>query len=62
MSPSFLLEVMAQSLVKAPFGRYQDEIAAFPATAAEHIDRQWLDPAGLGGDVNTVMSQAQKQP
>ena len=61
VSPSFLLEVMAQSLVKAPFGRYQDEIAVFLATAAEQIDRQWRDPAGLGGDVNTVMSRAQKQ-
>ena len=61
VSPSFLLEVMAQSLVKAPFERYQDEIAVFLATAAEQIDRQWPDPAGLGGDVNTVMSRAQKQ-
>ena len=61
VSPSFLLEVMAQSLVKAPFGRYQDELALFLATAAERIDQQWPDPAGLGGDVNTVMSQAQKQ-
>jgi hypothetical protein len=61
VSPSFLLEVMAQSLVKAPFGRYQDEITVFLATAAEQIDRQWPDPAGLGGDVNAVMSRTQKQ-
>lgn len=60
VSPSFLLEVMAQSLVKAPFGRYQDEIALFLATAAEQINQQWPDPAGLGGDVNTVMSHGQK--
>ena len=60
VSPSFLLEVMAQSLVKPPFGRYQDEIVLFLATAAERIDEQWHDPAGLGGDVNTVMSPAQK--
>jgi hypothetical protein len=60
VSPSFLLEVMAQSLVKAPFGRYQDEIAVFLATAAEQIDQQWPDPAGLGGDVNTVMGHGQK--
>ena len=60
VSPSFLLEVMAQSLVKTPFGRYQDEIALFLATAAERIDQQWPDPAGLGGDVNTVMSHGQK--
>lgn len=60
VSPSFLLEVMAHALVKAPFGRYQDEIVLFLATAAERIDEQWDDPAGLGGDVNTVMSPSQK--
>jgi hypothetical protein len=60
VSPSFLLEVMAHSLVKTPFGRYQDEIALFLATAAEQIERQWPDPAGLGGDVNVVMSHGQK--
>ena len=35
VSPSFLLEVMAHALVKEPFGRYQDEIRWFLATAAE---------------------------
>jgi hypothetical protein len=60
VSPSFLLEVMAQSLVKAPFGRYQDETALFLATAADQLGREWPDPAGLGGDVNTVMGPAQK--
>ena len=61
VAPSFLLEVMAHALVKAPFGRYQDEIVLFLATAAERIDEQWDDPAGLGGDVNTVMSPSQKR-
>jgi Second Messenger Oligonucleotide or Dinucleotide Synthetase domain len=60
VSPSFLLEVMAHTLVKAPFGRYQDEIVLFLATAAERIDDQWDDPAGLGGDVNTIMSPSEK--
>lgn len=60
VSPSFLLEVMAQALVKAPFGRYQDEIVLFLATAAEQIGDQWDDPAGLGGDVNTVMGPGEK--
>jgi hypothetical protein len=60
VSPSFLLEVMAHSLIKAPFGRYQDEIVVFLATAAEQLDREWPDPAGLGGDVNSVMSHGQK--
>ena len=39
VSPSFLLEVMAHALVKAPFGRYQDEIVLFLATAAEQHRR-----------------------
>ncbi len=60
VAPSFLLEVMAQDLVKTPFGRYQDEIVLFLATAADRIDDVWLDPAGLGGDVNTVMNVMQK--
>lgn len=60
VSPSFLLEVMAHALVKPPFGRYQDEIVLFLATAAERIDEQWNDPAGLGGDVNTVMGPVEK--
>jgi hypothetical protein len=61
VSPSFLLEVMAQSLVKTPVGRYQDEIVLFLATAADRIDEVWLDPAGLGGDVNTVMTSTEKR-
>ena len=60
VSPSFLLEVMALDLVKVPFGRYQDEIVLFLATAAERIDQVWPDPAGLGGDVNTIMTAGQK--
>lgn len=51
---SFLLEVMAQRLVAAPFGRYQDEIRWFLASAVESIHQSWPDPAGLGPDVNTL--------
>lgn len=61
VSPSFLLEVMAQDLVKPPFGHYQDEIVLFLATAADRIQEVWPDPAGLGSDVNTVMDTTQKQ-
>ncbi|MFJ5668503.1 CBASS oligonucleotide cyclase [Micromonospora chalcea] len=61
VSPSFLLEVMAQAIVKTPVGRYQDEIVLFLATAADRIDESWPDPAGLGGDVNTVMTVADKR-
>jgi hypothetical protein len=59
--PSFLLEVVALDLVRAPFGRYQDEIVLFLANAAERIDDVWPDPAGLGPDVNSSMSDTEKR-
>ena len=59
VSPSFLLEVMALELVKTPFGRYQDEVRWFIATAIDHLDDPWPDPAGLGPNVNT-MAAAQR--
>jgi hypothetical protein len=59
VTPSFLLEVMAQTLVKEPFGRYQDEIRWFLATAAEAVRDPWPDPAGLGPDVNTMTTGQQ---
>ncbi len=56
--PSFLLEVMALNLVKPPFGRYQDEVRWFLASAAEQVQNSWADPANLGPDVNSDMSAA----
>ena len=56
VTPSFLIEVMAQELVKAPFGRYQDEVRWFLASIAESVSGSWPDPAGLGPDVNTMTS------
>lgn len=56
VAPSFLLEVMALDLVKPPFGKYQDEVVLYLATAADQLDKAWLDPAGLGGNVNTAMT------
>jgi hypothetical protein len=52
INPSFLIEVMALDLVWPPFGRYQDEIAGFCATAVDQVSDDWADPAGLGPAVN----------
>src|SRR5207245_10526600 len=60
VSPSFLLEVMAMDIVKPPFGRYQDEIVLFLATAADQVHLPWPDPAGIGPDVNSIMTPGQK--
>jgi predicted nucleotidyltransferase len=60
VDPSFLLEVMALELVSEPFGRFQDELNWFFATAADEVLRDWDDPVGIGPGVNT-MSQAERQ-
>jgi len=57
VDPSFLLEVMALDLVMPPFGRYQDELVFFFATAAEQLDQPWPDPATLGPDVNSMSAR-----
>lgn len=56
INPSFLLEVMGLDLIREPFGRYQDEIATFLASAADQVHRDWPDPAGLGPPVNRAMT------
>jgi hypothetical protein len=61
LSPSFLLEVMGLDLVRAPFGRYQDEIRWFLASAADNATSDWPDPAGLGPSVNSEMTMSQRQ-
>jgi predicted nucleotidyltransferase len=58
--PSFLLEVMALELVKTPFTNYADEIVLFLSNAADRITDVWPDPAGLGPDVNSSMTTAEK--
>jgi hypothetical protein len=60
VSPSFLLEAMAWQIVTPPFGRYQDEIALFLATASDRINETWTDPAELGPDINDEMSQSSR--
>lgn len=61
IAPSFLLEVMAHGLVSEPFGRYQDEIVWYLASAADQISQDWADPAGLGPDVNGTMTTSERE-
>ncbi|MEU4569023.1 CBASS oligonucleotide cyclase [Micromonospora sp. NPDC023956] len=61
IAPAFLIEVMALELVRPPFGRYRDEIRWFLASAAEQITDDWPDPVGLGPDVNSGLSHADRQ-
>ena len=58
IKPSFLLEVMAQELIDAPFSSYPDEIINFFSNARETIGNEWADPAGLGPAVSDQMNQA----
>lgn len=57
---SFLIEVMALELVRAPFGRYQDEAAAFFGNAMERVAGPWPDPAKLGPHVDELLSQGER--
>lgn len=58
--PPFLLEVMAYSLVKEPFGRYQDEVRWFLASAVDRVGDPWPDPAGLGPDVSDTWDSSDR--
>ena len=61
VKPSFLLEVMALELIRAPFnGDYRYEIQSFFASAALRIHDVWPDPAGLGTPVSDGMNSALK--
>jgi hypothetical protein len=60
VEPSFLVEVMALDIVQEPFGRYQDEVSWFLATAADRLSEDWDDPAGLGPPVNAEMSKSKQ--
>lgn len=56
IQPSFLVEVMAENLVDAPFSNYPNEARNFFATAAARIGDTWPDPAGLGPPVSDQMT------
>lgn len=61
IEPPFLLEVMAHALVKPPFGRYQDEVRWFLATAADRVAERWPDPAGVGPDINETWGTVEER-
>jgi hypothetical protein len=56
IKPSFLIEVMAEELVEAPFSNYPDEIRNFFAAMEANAERTWPDPAGLGPPVSDQMT------
>jgi Second Messenger Oligonucleotide or Dinucleotide Synthetase domain len=56
IKPSFLVEVMAEELVGAPFSTYPDEVRNFFAAAEANIGRVWPDPAKLGPPVSDQMT------
>jgi hypothetical protein len=56
VKPSFLVEVVAEDLVEAPFSTYPDEVRNFFAAAEANIDRAWPDPAKLGPPVSDQMT------
>jgi hypothetical protein len=57
VKPSFLLEVMALDLLTPPWGgSYPRELRQFFASAAESIDEEWPDPAGLGPAVSARLA------
>ena len=58
IKPSFLIEVMAEELVEAPFSTYPDEIRNFFSAMEAGAGRTWPDPAGLGPAVSDQMTPA----
>ncbi|MGR7995071.1 CBASS oligonucleotide cyclase [Xanthobacter sp. ZOL 2024] len=56
IKPSFLIEVMMQELVDAPFTTYPSEVRRFFAAALDGIGKSWLDPAGYGPPVSDQMT------
>jgi hypothetical protein len=56
IKPSFLVEVIAEELVEAPFSSYPNEVRNFFAAMEANIGRSWPDPAGLGPLVSDQMT------
>jgi hypothetical protein len=59
--PSFLLEVMALTILRPPFGGdYPYEFMAFFGTAGDRIHEVWAEPAGLGPPVSDSMTPGER--
>lgn len=56
IKPSFLVEVMAEGLIDAPFSGYAEEVRNFFAAAEAAMGQAWPDPAGLGPPVSDQMT------
>lgn len=56
IKPSFLVEVMAESLIDGPFSSYSQEVRNFFAAAYTGITQPWPDPAGFGPPVSDQMT------
>ena len=56
IKPSFLIEVMAEELVEAPFSTYPNEVRNFFAAMEANIGRVWPEPANLGPPVSDQMT------
>ncbi len=56
IKPSFLIEVVAEDLVEAPFSNYPDEIRNLFAAMEANVGQTWADPAALGPPVSDQMT------
>jgi hypothetical protein len=56
IKPSFLVEVMAEGLVEAPFFSYANEVRNLFAAMEANVGTSWPDPAGLGPPVSDQMT------
>jgi hypothetical protein len=54
IKPSFLMEVIALSVIEPPLNDYATELQFAFATLAEHVTSDWPDPSGLGPNVNEM--------
>jgi hypothetical protein len=61
ISPSFLIEVMAQELVDPPFSSYPSEVCRFFAASLDGITQDWPDPAAFGPPASDQMTPEKRQ-